>query len=565
LKSKAHDYFQSLHYNAWAGFKVAYIEQDSWQRMPVARSYSLIRKDRAQAVPSRKEPGTAGGGAGGVRTDGPPKVRTAESNPFRNYKPESLVPPSSTSFEDGGLGAGRGTDEIDEHALLQHWIDDNESLPHEQIGSSMLSNSNRSPVVSSATVELARLLERYFRMMGALPQLAPDIFQSATQLVDFYVHSVLCLFVQDRHLRAFLEDLDTGQGMPEKLQQRHDALLLQRMCPELRRAVARSREFMSSLSLPDSCAATLSMQAPVTGAAFLQLTPFPKLTSPGSLCGLSERCVGVESVAALLGDLKDLRSWVADLLPRAERDAVDRFLASQEVIAGQLRTIVLRCAASDILEVPHVGRVSLDHFSNTMQALKWEARDFSSGSPGAPYVEQLRAQIDELARRIPCAGGGSIPYATQRIVWGWMEVRIMQECAEVIAKCGRKKTPEAIMCLAKDFQSIKTAAQQNFRQAASDSSDTEELQLLPAEHTLLTATQWVYLDQYLEAHGYSPNEIAVWCKRHPEYPLRLHKAVIEYLHASNQRAQRQLLSEFEVFLAGYISDAASEFGSGRGI
>mmetsp|Transcript_38897 Transcript_38897/g.103817 ORF Transcript_38897/g.103817 Transcript_38897/m.103817 type:complete len:1025 (-) Transcript_38897:132-3206(-) len=584
LKSKAHDYFQSLHHNAWVGFKVAYIEQDSWQRLPVARNYSLIRKDRLQvSLPRRDGSAVANAASSGQQPGAEPRVRTAESNPFRNYQAESLHHPNGVSLEEGSGGLGRGveaSDEVDEHALLQHWIDDNDALPQQQIGSSMLSNSNRSPVVSSSTVELAHLLERYFRMMTALPQLALDVFQSAVQLVEFYVHCVLCLFVQDRHLQAFLQDLEvvsqapggsppTGVSDP-KLPSRHEALLLQRLCPELRRAVLRARECMSSLSLPPSCASMLNMQAPVSGHVLLQVAPFSKLTSPGSLCGLSERCVGAESVGALLSNLKELSGWLGDQLPKNDREAVDRFFVQQEAIAQQLQTFVLRCAASDVLEVPHVGRVSLDHFSNTMQALKWDARDFSSGSPGAPYIEQLKGQIDELARRIPCAGGGSIRYATQRTIWGWMEVRIVHECVEVIAKCGRKKSQEALQCLADDFQLIRAAVQQNFRPgAAGEAGDeagvgsSEEVQLVPADHPMFQTTQWAYLDQFIEAHASLPADIGVWCKRHPEYPLRLHKAVIEYLQGSNPKAQRQIYGEVEAFLTSYIAEVARELSTDR--
>lgn len=319
---------------------------------------------------------------------------------------------------------------------------------------------------------------------------------------------------------------------------------------------------MSALSLPDSCAASLNMHPPVTGAVFLQVTPFPKLTSPSSLCGLSERCVGVGSVWALLSNLRDMQQWLFQLLPRGgAQEAAERFFAHQDIIAAQLEMLVLRCAARDILEVPDVGKVSLDHFSNTVQALRWDSNQFLQGSPAAPYVEQLRAQIDELARRIPCAGGGAIPYATQRIVWGWMEVRIMQECVEVLAKCGRKKSQEALCCMAEDFRAIRTAVQENHNFKASDGSKNSPL--LPVDHPLTATVIWVYLDQYLEAHGYLPNEVLVWCKRHPEYPLRLHKALIEY-HNSNQKAQKQYVSEFECFLVNYIADESASFAQ-RGL
>ncbi|OLP91271.1 hypothetical protein AK812_SmicGene27046 [Symbiodinium microadriaticum] len=46
LKTKAHDYFQSLHFNAWAKLKASHIEQDAWQRLPVARSSLAAPRQR---------------------------------------------------------------------------------------------------------------------------------------------------------------------------------------------------------------------------------------------------------------------------------------------------------------------------------------------------------------------------------------------------------------------------------------------------------------------------------------------------------------------------------------
>jgi len=173
LRSKAHDYFQTLHFNAFVDFKVAHIEQDSWQRLPVPRSYKLLRTERLRAVP-RTTP---------AASQADSKLRTTENNPFRNYRPEPLLSTAGNDDPDGLDARPKPDDnDIDDHELLKHWIDDSEGLMMEQIGSSMLSNSNRSPVVSSSTAELARILERYFRMMGAIPGLAKDIFESAVQV-----------------------------------------------------------------------------------------------------------------------------------------------------------------------------------------------------------------------------------------------------------------------------------------------------------------------------------------------------------------------------------------------
>lgn len=544
LKSKAHDYFQSLTVHAWVDFRTAHIEQDTWQRLPVPRSYRLLRTERLRTSIPNAQADTA-------LTEGSslPKLRTAQHNPFRGYKLEPLGSSRPEAAVDEDSRGRDGADDIDEHALLQHWIEDTETPCLQEIGSAMLSNSNRSPVVSSSTAELARLLERYFRMMSAIPQLALDIFQSAVHFIEFYVHCVLCLFVQDRHLRMLLESFDGSLSPSDpKFYSRHEAFLWQQLFPELRRCALRLRDFMSTVCLPDSCATALGVQAPVTGASLLQVPGHPELNSPSSLCGLAERCVGVESVCSLLGDLRGVRSWLMALLPRGgPQEAVERFFPAEDAIASQLRSFVLMCAARDMLEVPDVGRVSLEHFSNQVQALQWEAKDFSLGSPATPYIDQMRSQIDELARRIPCTGGGSIPYATQQTLWCWARVRIMQECAEVVAKCGKRKSQEALFVLAEDFRILRQQVQLHFGLAS------EELQLLPPDHSLQAMVSWDFLDSYVEAHGVMPNEVLVWCKRHTEHPLRLHKSLIEYLHSS-QKAQKQYLGELEVFIAAWTSD-----------
>lgn len=397
-------------------------------------------------------------------------------------------------------------------------------------------------------------------MMSALPQLAPQIFEGIVQLFDFYVHCVLCLFVQDQQLRCLLEELETGPpgtASDARLQSRHEAFLVQKLCPELRRAALRAREKLAEMAQQWSPASSL-LQAPVA-----EPKSFPKLSSPSALCGLPERCVGVESVGAVLRELRELRQWISGLLRGGGQESMERFFANQEVVAAELRTFVLMCAARDMLERPDVGRISLDHFSNTVQTLRWDAKDFSQGSPASPYLEQLRNQIDELGRRIPCAGGGSIPHATQRVVWGWAEARVMQECVEVIAKCGRKKTQEAVFCMAEDFEKLRSAMRVSFKVA--DSS--EELPPLISEgHPLAATASWDYLHQYLEAHGIASNDALVWCKRHPEYPLRLHRALMEYLQGGNPKALRQSMLELEAFFSSYIADECAAGSTGqRGI
>merc|ERR1711972_727036 len=115
----------------------------------------------------------------------------------------------------------------------------------------------------------------------------------------------------------------------------------------------------------------------------------------------------------------------------------------------------------------------------------------------------------------------------------------------------QKEIAGSFVLYGRRFRAIRSAVQEN--QHFKASGETEDAPLLDADHPLVETVTWVYLDQYLEAHGYLPNEVVVWCKRHPEYPLRLHKALVEY-HHGNQKSQKQYISELETFLVNYIAD-----------
>ena len=67
--------------------------------------------------------------------------------------------------------------------------------------------------------------------------------------------------MQHSQLLLLLEDLDghVAAGDP-RLTARHEALLCQRLFPELRRSAARTRELVSNLPLPDTVAGLLQMQ-----------------------------------------------------------------------------------------------------------------------------------------------------------------------------------------------------------------------------------------------------------------------------------------------------------------
>ncbi|CAL1147827.1 unnamed protein product [Cladocopium goreaui] len=82
----------------------------------------------------------------------------------------------------------------------------------------------------------------------------------------------------------------------------------------------------------------------------------------------------------------------------------------------------------------------------------------------------------------------------------------------------------------------------------------QDVNLLPPDHAFRQVVNWSYLDQFLEAHGYTGNEVSTWCRSHVEYPLRLHKALLDYSLGNNQKSFRQTLNDVEAVIATAISD-----------
>ena len=82
-----------------------------------------------------------------------------------------------------------------------------------------------------------------------------------------------------------------------KFYARHEAFLWQQLCPVLRRCALSLRVFMSTVCLPDSCAAALGVGAPGTGASLLQVEPRRRRVAWSSLFRLE--CLSARGIGWL--------------------------------------------------------------------------------------------------------------------------------------------------------------------------------------------------------------------------------------------------------------------------
>jgi len=236
-------------------------------------------------------------------------------------------------------------------------------------------------------------------------------------------------------------------------------------------------------------------------------------------------------------------------------ERVRQVLFCQESMLSQLRVFVYSCTARDILETPDVGRVSLEHFVNTVSALRFEVPLGAQASPAAPYLEQMRSQMEELARRIPSTGRGSIPHSVQCQVWRWIEARVLQACTEVVGRLGKRKSQDGFSLLAEDFRALQTALQASALVCTQESEAMKEefAEGLWLSSVASARSSWSYLHLYLDAHNLSPSDAPCWCRGHPEYPVRLQVALITFLQTS-QKLQRQQVSDLEAYAAAWIND-----------
>lgn len=94
--------------------------------------------------------------------------------------------------------------------------------------------------------------------------------------------------------------------------------------------------------------------------------------------------------------------------------------------------MVYYCAARDLLYLSQDSAITLDTFCSEVLALANDVPP-NDGSTRI-YFDQMALQLQDLSRRIPCCGGGSLPHFVQKKIWCGVEYHFLLACTDALAR-----------------------------------------------------------------------------------------------------------------------------------
>mmetsp|Transcript_14457 Transcript_14457/g.41627 ORF Transcript_14457/g.41627 Transcript_14457/m.41627 type:complete len:743 (+) Transcript_14457:1-2229(+) len=543
-----------------------------------------------------------------------PNVRLADSNPFRNWNPDKMP---DNRF--GGRFAGSETDsDVSRHHpsaapdtdrdldLYRHWIDGGHETPWQDWSELPLERSNLGPVLSTSSQFLGQSVEKYLAIMICFPSLAPEICHNITLVMDIFFYNVLALCVHGREFEQLLESPMPPEdcvGGP-RLHDKHDILLLQRQFGRLKDHLLGVRAFVARNPSHAATGALAELLPPLTNET---------LTSHTTLYGLAERVVGVESAATFLSALFDIRhkpplsnvglyfvgadmSHVAHAssmraaaaaaagggaggggggpvylseVHRQTQEAFTRAFQERTRVLNELRGFVYTRAASDLLQ--------LETFIAGMSSAKWDQKDFPRGSPAKSTIDQLKIQLHDLEGRIEVAGGGCVPKSVQTKIWWHIAQTVVKGCVDVVARIrrfgGEVMPGPALFQLVEDFMAIQADLEKHLtnvhRQATHTSSGGGGVGVgmggfgstSPVDGRVAMPAK-DFLDTYIKAHELQGDELLTFCKRHQEYSVRLHVALISKVE-NQRKAQKSCIADIEMYYAAVLHTIVTQANLNR--
>ncbi|CAD7941022.1 unnamed protein product [Amoebophrya sp. A25] len=134
------------------------------------------------------------------------------------------------------------------------------------------------------------------------------------------------------------------------------------------------------------------------------------------------------------------------------------------------------------------------------------------------YFEQMQRQFEDLGRRIPGCGGGSLPTRTQQQIWAALQHHLLLATADVLA---RSKNLD----LLDEFSSLLAVLRKNAPTLQRSTEETRQDQHLT----------WSFVQEFVDAWSLPVAEVLNWCQQRPQYPLELHVNLICYLEPADPK------------------------------
>jgi hypothetical protein len=233
-------------------------------------------------------------------------------------------------------------------------------------------------ITTSSLNGFTKYIGSFLNFMEQLPVMASRASAGLFQLFNFYVLSVLNIFVRPARLRALLGDhnRDDTSGPAWAFRKLRKAMLHTQRLQGLDLDIAESKTGSDSSgrdpgaggsSRRDSMAVRLSEE----------------LSNPEQLFGIAKVCNATESVRFLLEMCQALRVDIMRSLPRTHRSGAQALYASAEAVTSELRSFMYGGMAARLLPIGEV--------TEQMKGLKWDPRDLPESFH--PYVTQLLTRM----------------------------------------------------------------------------------------------------------------------------------------------------------------------------
>eukprot|EP00742_Colponemidia_sp_Colp-10_P007504 GILJ01008088.1.p1 GENE.GILJ01008088.1~~GILJ01008088.1.p1 ORF type:complete len:1012 (+),score=165.37 GILJ01008088.1:151-3186(+) len=540
IREKSLEYFDNFHKEHWNNIKLL-MENDTWQRLPVPRGFSLSEIKELRQRPTTRvslllapEDKTQRGASGAANGTQSGFASLALGNPFRAILADihqRKVFFSGWGSESTADSAANEEEEVDEDEedepaeVRQEYIEEEGRHVEDAAKGFQLHASDSAPVLSSSSLNVAKTIGKYIQLMEILRPISFEIFLGLTQLFEFYMYSVLSIFVSPLDQQMLTEDATVPAGSEctgQRLAQKHELYLLQDKFPNLRIAMVRIRDFVYSIAQEiSSPTADSGGRSPSHFAVHINSSI--RLDQVSTLYALAERVVGTESVLFLLEALKKVKNRVTNLMPKSHLGYLNQFYRQMESVVWELRVFVYNRLS--------VMLVHMDPYVNAISSMRWDIKDLSSEN--TTYVDDLLSQFGEVGKHLTTVGGGAVPHSVQLMIMEQTIIHAMHQLVEGYSRV-KKCTTEGRALMSIDLSAFQRG--------------------LEGVTAVRPIPQWQYVDLYIKAWYNPPEHLVPWIQEHTEYQVKHHIALFLSVAQNLKKKQKtDAIHEIETHYANLIS------------
>ena len=237
------------------------------------------------------------------------------------------------------------------------------------------------------------------------------------------------------------------------------------------------------------------------------------ILSSGNLFGLKERGIAIESLSRVAEEFNRIKSRVKRSLPLKEAASADRFYSHTVAAVDDLREHVYKNVVSLLLNVDFLAEAIGDGDPNFALVNSTFAGKYNLREPPnrhSKWVDDVQAELLQFITKITCA---EVSPEALSILWRQAASALQHALVEGFSRV-KKCTDAGRALMSLDVATLRS----EFSKLAPDG----------------IATDWRYVDAYVDAFFVPEPEAAKWLQIHPEYTRRQKLALVNQAAATRR-------------------------------